>query len=268
MEPSRNQRRGQARERARLVDRLFREGLYPNDNPPAAVILARHLIGILRRPGDARRASKAAQAAHRVFEAHIKSHMSVPHLDCKRGCAYCCSLIVTAAAPEVLHLAAAIRRGSTEEVQKLRDGIAESRAAAGHLTPGESVRKPVPCGILQDDACAHYAARPLGCRGHVSQSVEACLANVADPAKLIPGSRPHGEGALECKLALFAALKAVGLPHRSYELNAALERTLESQDAERRWLAGEDIFAGVPVDPTRTQQVEDLLDRMIADAEA
>ena len=35
---------------------------------------------------------------------------------------------------------------------------------------------------------------------------------------------------------------------------------------ESRWLRGEDVFAGLPVDPTRDQKVEDLLDRLIGDA--
>ncbi|MDH3239623.1 MAG: YkgJ family cysteine cluster protein [Alphaproteobacteria bacterium] len=268
MEPSRQQRRGQARERARLTERLFREGLFPTAGPPAAVILVRHLMGVLGRSGDGRRASKAADAVHRVFEAHLRVHPALPRLDCKRGCAHCCSLIVTAAAPEVLQLAASIRQGRAQEAAALKARIGESRAAAGHLTIGDMVRKPVPCGLLSDDACSRYSARPLGCRGHVSQSVEACLANVADPTARIPGSRPHGEAALDCKLALFAALKAARLPHRSYELNAALERALETEDAECRWLAGEDVFQGVPMDPTRTPEIEALLDRMIADASA
>ncbi len=45
-----------------------------------------------------------------------------------------------------------------------------------------------------------------------------------------------------------------------------LLRALETDDAERRWLRGEDIFAGLPIDPTRDQKVEDLLDRLIGDA--
>jgi hypothetical protein len=268
MQPTRQQRRSQAKERTRLAERLFRDGLFPNDGLPSAVILVRHLIGILGRTSDRRRASKAADAVHRVFEAHIRSHRELPRLDCKMGCAHCCSLIVTAAAPEVLQLAVSIRQGRDREAEAIRTRVGESRAAAGHLTIGDTVRKPVPCGLLSDDACTRYAARPLGCRGHVSQSVDACLANVADPTALIPGSRPHGEAALDCKLALFAALKAHRLPHRSYELNAALERALDTKDAEQKWLAGEDIFEGVPRDPTRTPEIEALLDRMIADASA
>ena len=46
-------------------------------------------------------------------------------------------------------------------------------------------------------------------------------------------------------LALYAALARAGLPNGSYEFNAAVVRVLDTPDAEKRWLAGEDIFAGV-----------------------
>lgn len=270
MEQSRQQRRTRDRERARLHKELFRKGLFPsgNDGSSSTAILVHHLIGILRRRSDNRRASKAAQAVHRVFEATLANAPSLPKLDCKLGCAHCCSLFVSAAIPEVLLLAASIRRGDKEEAAALKRQIGESRLAAGRLNIGDQVRKPIPCGLLRDNLCTQYPARPLGCRGHVSQSLDACLANVEDPAAAIPGSKPHGEAALAGKLALFAALKAVGLPHRSYELNAALERALETEDAERRWLRGEDPFESLPVDPTRTQRVEDILDRLIHDASA
>jgi hypothetical protein len=39
------------------------------------------------------------------------------------------------------------------------------------------------------------------------------------------------------------------LAHRAYEFNGALARALATYQAEQRWLAGEDIFAGVHCDP-------------------
>ncbi len=266
MAATRQQRRSRDRALSRRHAPVLRRGLGGTGDPPDAVILTHHLIGLLKRRGDHRRASKAAAAVHKVFEATIDRHAGVPPLDCRKGCALCCSLFVSAAVPEILLLAQAVRRGGPDDAAALRVSIAASRDAAAGLSIGGEVRKPVPCGLLQEDLCRQYGARPLGCRGHVSQSLEACQANAEDPAAPIPGSRPHGESAQDCKLALFAALKAMGLPHRSYELNAALARALDTEDAEKRWLAGEDIFAGLPVDPTRSQGTEDLLDRMIRDA--
>ena len=266
MEQPRQQRRGRDREWTRLHPTLYKQGLGSTDDPSSAILLVHHLMGILKRRGDNRRASKSADAVHKVFDITLARCSSIPALDCKIGCAHCCSLFVSAAIPEVLLLAGTIRRGDDQEANALTARIIQSRRAADDLTIGDKVRKPVPCGLLRDNLCTAYSERPLGCRGHVSQSLDACLTNVADPAAPIPGSVPHGETARSCKLALFAALKAVGLPHRSYELNAALERALETKDAERRWLRGEDVFAGLPVDPTRNRQVEDILDRLIEDA--
>jgi Fe-S-cluster containining protein len=268
MAATRQERRSRDRALTRRHGPVLRRGLGEAGDPPDAVILTHHLIGLLTRRSDQRRASnsKAAAAVHKAFEATLDHHRAVPALDCRKGCALCCSLFVSAAIPEVLLLAQAVQRGAPEDAAALRAAIAASRDAAAELVIGDQVRKPVPCGLLADDVCRHYGARPLGCRGHVSQSLEACQANAEDPAAPIPGSRPHGVAAQDCKLALFAALKALGLPHRSYELNAALARALETEDAEKRWLAGEDIFDGLPVDPTRSQGTEDLLDRMIRDA--
>ena len=46
-------------------------------------------------------------------------------------------------------------------------------------------------------------------------------------------------------MALYAALSHLSLHNGHYEFNAAVTRVLDTPDAERRWLAGEDIFAGV-----------------------
>ncbi|WP_083843140.1 hypothetical protein [Bradyrhizobium sp. WSM471] len=43
--------------------------------------------------------------------------------------------------------------------------------------------------------------------------------------------------------ALSVALKGAGLSHICYELNSALHIALNTPDAERAWLSGEDIFA-------------------------
>jgi hypothetical protein len=50
-------------------------------------------------------------------------------------------------------------------------------------------------------------------------------------------------------MALRGAFLHAGLRLESYELNEALVVAIETEDAERRWLAGENIFAGVQQDP-------------------
>jgi hypothetical protein len=68
---------------------------------------------------------------------------------------------------------------------------------------------------------------------------------------------------------MWAALASVDLPSQGYELNHALLVALETPDAENRWLAGEDVFAGVdcdrPDDADRALKKR-ITDRLIAGA--
>ena len=69
--------------------------------------------------------------------------------------------------------------------------------------------------------------------------------------------------------ALRASLRKFGLNYGSYELNHAVRVALEIEDAEQRWLNGEDVFADVKRDETGTKMVdfnERFLDALIAAA--
>jgi len=70
---------------------------------------------------------------------------------------------------------------------------------------------------------------------------------------------------------VWAALKAAGLPHTLYSLNHALDRALDlDEGAEARWLAGEDVFAGVQLDTSlrgwALTRVEATLDALVGGA--
>jgi len=49
--------------------------------------------------------------------------------------------------------------------------------------------------------------------------------------------------------ALAGALRQAGLSHRSYEFNRAVELAIEKPELEKLWLAGEEVFAGLSIDP-------------------
>jgi hypothetical protein len=49
-----------------------------------------------------------------------------------------------------------------------------------------------------------------------------------------------------------AGLRHARLPYHGYEFNAALLRAMEMDQAEQRWLSGEDIFADIHRDPANT----------------
>ena len=154
MEQPRQQRRQRDRERTRLHPMLYRQGLGSMDDPSSTILLVHHLMGILRRRGDNRRASKSADAVHKVFDVTLARCPTIPALDCKVGCTYCCSLFVSAAIPEILLLAGTIRRGDEQEANQLTAQITRSRRAAEDLTIGDMVRKTVPCGLLSNSLCA------------------------------------------------------------------------------------------------------------------
>jgi hypothetical protein len=63
-----------------------------------------------------------------------------------------------------------------------------------------------------------------------------------------------------CRSLLLAAGRSAGLSDHCYELSGALAVALGEPDAERRWLAREDVFAGVPV-AQRPAQAQGMIDQ-------
>ena len=56
---------------------------------------------------------------------------------------------------------------------------------------------------------------------------------------------------------------AADLPSSAYELSAAVTRALQTGNAEAKWLAGEDVFAGIAEAP-RNPPVLDQAIKVIA----
>jgi hypothetical protein len=50
-------------------------------------------------------------------------------------------------------------------------------------------------------------------------------------------------------VAMAAALRRVNLPYHAYALNSALVRAIDTANAERSWLSGQDIFSDVLREP-------------------
>ena len=107
----------------------------------------------------------------------------------------------------------------------------------------------VSCPLLASDICGGYGARPLACRTMLSRALAACRAyfpiNGAGALDYTPGAR-EARGRVE--MTLLAALSLSGLPGTHVELIQGLAVALTTDNAEERWLAGEDVFAGVEAD--------------------
>jgi hypothetical protein len=88
------------------------------------------------------------------------------------------------------------------------------------------------------------------CRLAASGDAEICARtfhNITDENLPMPMMHVTARGAYA--IVMTAALRHAGLPYHAYEFNAALTRALETEQAERRWLAGEDIFSDTQQDP-------------------
>ena len=252
-------------------DRLQREALAQQDAP----FLARPLI-----PGDPRSFEAHLRQAARLMamrqisgspSGRLVRHVadlfesSVPaaartQLACRSGCAFCCHQPVKVNAAEAFFLAAQLRERP--------DTAAAVREAARQLA-GRDAETPkvawLRCPLLdQGDACSVHAARPLSCHGYVSLDVEDCKTSyphIVSGAGAWSVREPaiYGDLRSSWRLILQAALRLNGLSDTNYELNAALSLVLDTEEAEKRWLRGENIFAGLkPLSPNKPE-VEQVL---------
>ena len=170
-------------------------------------------------------------------------------LACRRGCSHCCHAWVSARAPEILFAKRAVPGRDRAAVRASVDAIYE---VTGTLDFDGREGIATPCPLLAGDQCRIYAARPAVCRTAVSADARIC-------------ERAYRQGDIEAQIptpdfyinlrggysiALAGALKRAGYAPWAYEFNAGLHAALARSDAEAAWLAGEDVFAGVPVDPT------------------
>jgi Fe-S-cluster containining protein len=179
---------------------------------------------------------------------------------CRKGCSFCCSQLVTLTAPEAFFVAAALRK---------RADLGAKIAAADQTTRGMSLdarlAAHIICPLLEADACAVYAARPLGCHAFVSVNVDACIATFRNGAPpQIPQPAEHSAVLYACRVALMAAIRLAGWAGKSYEMNGAVTIALQDPESERRWLAGEDVLAGTEAGGQTPPEAAAIMDRIVA----
>lgn len=185
----------------------------------------------------------AAAAAHAEFESRaprVAAALEAQGLRpaCRAGCAHCCRSLVSVLPQEAFALAAAI--DGLPDGPALKAAI-RARAAEGGGRPGLAC----PCLDPATQLCRIHPARPLTCRGMNSTDAEACRAAEADPARAIPTLLAFHRIVQSLYDRAGAALAAAGLPSDSLEMTGALAAVWETPEAEARWRAGEEIFAGV-----------------------
>lgn len=252
---SRAERRTLQREDAVFLSQPLRLG----GDPRSMAAHIRHVVHMLRAP---QAKSPSAEAIAHVLAVHDRTvpRQAEALVACRKGCSHCCSQMVIISAPEAFYVAQQLR--SRPETAA---AVAEISRLTGAMSLEERLGRDIFCPMLKDAICSIYAARPLGCRGFVSTSLEACLAAFTrGEVPNIPMPNDAISVLYGCRMLLIAALRLAGLKDSNYEMNGAVAAVLAHEDAERRWLRGEDIFAGLAATPPPPPQFETAIRQLTA----
>jgi Fe-S-cluster containining protein len=188
-------------------------------------------------------------------------------LACRKGCATCCTLRVTATAPEVLMIGRYVR-WSADKLKALNIDLAERIAAANEKTRGldeqQRVALRLRCPYIHNGVCLIYQVRPLACRGHASYDVRACVEAAAGRSDEIPYSTPHMTVRSLVQNAMQSALRNAGLAFGLYELNHAVCLALQNEACCQAWLSGVDVFAPAMVTELSADEMANIYDTIHA----
>src|SRR5262249_38479726 len=101
-------------------------------------------------------AERAAPVAEQAID-DAKRRCPPPPLACRAGCDWCCHLTVGTTVPEVVRIAAYLRQTlSPEELQAIRQRIAELEEHKRRLSLGQRADAYWPCALLVNHRCAAY----------------------------------------------------------------------------------------------------------------
>ena len=172
---------------------------------------------------------------------HGERHVANVPIACGKGCSYCCNLWVDATAPEVFFAVSSIRPIDRPAAIAAVDRILEITAGRSFEDRAAMV---TPCPLLHGSMCSIYNARPINCRTAVSTDAESCRRSYLK----VSGDIPTPVVWLAFRQAYYTALEGAlyhaGLKFYAGEWNEALKIALSDPTAEKRWLSGEDVFAG------------------------
>ncbi len=156
----------------------------------------------------------------------------VPKIDCKPGCACCCSVRVEATEPEIFRIAREVRKRPPAQVAALIERLQGFVAAADEAP----LRRD--CTFLEEQLCSIYEVRPAVCRRAHSLSAEECRSFAPE----IPQSLEMLLRADVLMKGTSEAYREVGLHSSPRELNSAVLLALTDETAEARWYNGEFVF--------------------------
>ena len=225
-------------------------------NPRSFEAHLRQAAGLMRdRQTSASLCARLVRHVTDLFERSVPGSVR-SQLACANGCSFCCYQPVMVSAAEAFYVAT--------QVPERPDADAAVRQAASQLLGRQADAPKVAwlrCPLLDGEgSCSVHVVRPLACHAYVSVDVKDCRTSYPQP-----GDGQVAEPALykdlrsACRIILQASLRLNGLPDSHYELNAALDTVLDTPNAEKRWLRGEDVFAAVAKITPNTPEVERML---------
>lgn len=183
---------------------------------------------------------------------------------CHGGCASCCTIRVTATAPEVLAIARYIRSSPKTMEFELRRRIERAHEVTRLLDESQRMEQGIACPFVDRDFCVIYSARPLACRGHASYDVQACIDALAGRPCEVPISVEHMTVRSLVQNAMQSALRDYGYAWDIYELNQALHIALADDRSESAWMNGADIFASARISDVSSEEMAATFDAIKA----
>jgi hypothetical protein len=169
----------------------------------------------------------------------------IQSIACKTGCNYCCYLLVTVAAPEVLTvLGYIVEKFSQAEIEALKQRVEATDEITHGLSGHGRHYSKLPCPLLVGGKCSVYEVRPLVCRGYTSYSWTACADSLLHPrtSKSVPIDWGRRNTFGVAQDGMITALHELGFEKQPLELIAALKIALKEPDIAERWLGGEAVF--------------------------
>jgi hypothetical protein len=206
-------------------------------------VLVREAISVI-----ANRTSRIVQGATEPWQAIgvVKSlHISIDkaiataqtdglQVECKPGCAFCCSTRVEVSDIEALDIARAIHSLPAARLEKMQEALRDQSERRAKANDSERI----PCALLENGLCSIYSDRPATCRKAHSLSARAC----ADQEPLIPQNLAV---AMHCEVLIAGmneGLRSNNLPASANELSAAVLAALTSNFAAERWYQGHSLL--------------------------
>jgi Fe-S-cluster containining protein len=164
---------------------------------------------------------------------------------CRAGCAWCCSLFVSATAPEILQIADYLRATySADDLAALHERLVQREQQFATLTAEQRSAARLPCVLLVNGRCSVYPVRPLACGSWTSTDARRCEESWRQHwATTITANQMQLWLYGGVMLGLREGLEAYRLASEQLDLTTALRIALDTPDAADRWLAGEPIFA-------------------------